>query len=306
MFAGWLLGLATAAAPTPDLTMRWDSPRTYYLETQVELPYVLWLAKRFNEQARVAVVELRMVTTCAAGTPAGRAIEVACTLDDVALSAAGVPSEVGLLQPILLELDERLTGATVELTARSDGRLVNIGMTGLERQFRRDGAINENLRLVVSRAFAGFDLPLPRVADDAVWMQHTAWLMRAPAADGSVGTAEVVHRRSGDRVLSIVSGGRGVIVPASSGNQYDAWMEGEALFDRDRGVLVDRWWTVIANPTPSSRIAEGTAGFPYTQTGRIVWLGEGQTMDVGASEELPPVAFASAIQQGPVLGLIPR
>jgi hypothetical protein len=80
----------------------------------------------------------------------------------------------------------------------------------------------------------------------------------------------------------------------------------EAWFDRAAGRLSDRTWTVVATPTPSSALAEGTAGYPYLQVGRLVALGPDQDYPVGETKALPPLdEDPTAIQQWQVLGLIP-
>ncbi|MEQ1501757.1 MAG: hypothetical protein ABMB14_05980 [Myxococcota bacterium] len=287
----------------------WDWSRThrFYLESQVQLPLVMWLATPFNHQARTTGFDLRIVTTCAdAQVETRRTVQVDCRLDDVALSAAGLVQEEGLLQPILTELDEALTGSVVQLQMHADGRIANIDLEGgLDRRNNRVGQINENLRLVVSRAFAGLDLGLPESSDDAAWVQYQSWLMRTPSADGSSGGSQIVHRvtaRDG-AFATIDSGGRGIIVPGEGENKYDTRFTSHTAFDLRTGRISDRTWTIIGGPTSSSSIAFGAAGYPYIQQGRVVALTGDRTWDVGPSEELPAGSVVqTAIQAGPVLG----
>ena len=305
------LGSPALAAELPSEEVRWDwsEPQRYYLETEVRLPYLMWLAKRFNEQARVNAFQLRLVAHCEPSAELKRRQEVLCTIDDIGIKASGVRQEQGLLQPILEELDERLTGAVVQLELRDDGRLSNIDLEELDRRNRRVGRINENLRLILTRAFAGLDLPMPRNPEDPQWVQHDSWLLKAPAAQGSVGSAQLVHQWGDEQagLHRIVTGGRAIIVPALSGNQYDARMTSEAWFDTADGRLTDRTWTMVATPTPSSALTEGLAGYPYLQVGRVMALPEGQDHPVGTTEELPPLDDdPTAIQQWQVLGLVPR
>lgn len=299
---------AGSAASSEPVTWDWTASRRYLLETQVHLPLFMWFVTPYNHQARVTAFDLRMISTCAPGEPLGRKrYEVVCTLDDVALSAAGMEQEEGLLQPILDELDEILTGAAVQLQVRPDGRLANIDLEDVDRRNQRVGRMNENLRLVVSRAFAGFDLPLPVGAENA-WPQYDVWLMRAPSADGSTGASEIVHavrERSGG-LMWLESGGRGTIFPGEGENKYDASFSGTAVFDTVGHRLVERTWMVAGTPTASSSIALGTEGYPYLQQGRIQLLSEGQSWDVGPSRELTPAEAAqTAIQQTRFLGTNP-
>lgn len=313
-----LSAIASDGADPP----RWDwtQPHRYYLESQVRLPLFMWFKTPFNQQARVTAFEVRVVTSCQPGVPAGRgSLQVWCSLDDVSLAASAMEADEGLLEPIVGELDDLLTGAAVQLVVRPDGRLVGLDLEEVDRRNQRVGLLTENLRLVLSRAFAGLDLELP-AADDAAWPQYGAWLMRVPSARGSTGLTEVVHRvtASDGGLLTIASGGRGTIVheePASLGvferdvagygveNRYDTRMTGTAAFDARTGRLLDREWLVVGVPTASSWISIGAAGYPYIQHGRVVALGAEQAWDVGESRELPPgEAAQTAIQAAVHLG----
>lgn len=290
-----------AAAPTEVYAWDWSRTHRFYLESQVELPLVMWLATPFNKQARTNGFDLRVVTTCAdAEINTRHTVEVACSLDDVALSASVLEQEEGLMQPILDELDEMLTGALVQLTMHEDGHISNIDLEGLDRRNNRGGSINENLRLVVSRAFAGFDLALPG-DDERQWVQYGSWLMRTPSADGVSGTSEIVHNQV-ERVgafVSIASGGAGVILPGEGSDKFDTRFTSQAVFDLRSGRISDRTWSIVGGPTSSSRIAFGAAGYPYVQQGRLVALTEGDTWDVGQSVALPPgTRVQTAIQTG--------
>lgn len=292
---------ATPAAADAPLAWDWSRSHRYYIETHVALPTWVWLGTPFNRQARTTGFELRLVTTCGdAEVERSKVAEVNCPIEDVSLSARGLPQEEGLLQPILEELDAALTGSVVQLQIHADGRLVNVDLEdALDRRNRRSGRINETLRLVVSRAFAGLDLVVPE-GDEDTWVQYRSWLMRAPSSAGSSGGLELVNRKidqTGAYVL-VQSAGRGLIVPNSEIDRYDARMTSETWFDVATGRMTDRTWTVIAGPTASSFIAQGAAGYPYTQRGRLVALTEGQKWDVGESRELPAGEGPSAIQGG--------
>ncbi len=286
---------------------RWDFSRTnrYYLETNVQLPIMMWWMAEYNKQARVDYFELEIVTECAPGVrETRRTWEVMCIIEDLAVRAAPLPQEAGIVAHIVEDIDRRLTGARVQLQIRDDGRITNIDLEDVGRRNRRFGRINENMRLVLTRAFSGLDQPLP-AGDEEGWIQHSSWIMRAPAADGSSGSSEIVHKivdRTGS-VLTIAAGGRGMIVPGEGINKYDARFTSEATFDARTGRLLDRTWTLVGGPTASSLIASGTEGFPYLQRGRIVALSEGQSWEIGETAELEPRASQTAIQQDQILGV---
>jgi hypothetical protein len=302
-----LASLSSASWAADNEVLGWDWSRThrFALESQVQLPLYMWFATPFNHQARVTAFDLRLVTTCGnAQVETKRVVEVLCKIDALALSAAGMPQEDGLLQPILTELDELLTGSTVQLRMNHEGRVVNIDLEGVNRRNQRMGRINENMRLVVSRAFAGLDLQLP-TGDERQWPQYDNWLLRAPSAEGTSGAAEVVHSRDSadDGFLTIQSAGRGMIVPGEGENKFDTRMTSTAVFDLRTGRISDRVWSVVGGPTASSWIAFGAAGYPYIQQGRAIALTENETWNVGESLELEPGAVPSAIQQNMRLGV---
>jgi hypothetical protein len=286
----------------------WDWSRThrFALESQVQLPLFMWFATPFNRQARVTAFDIKLVTSCGnAQVETKRVVEVDCTIEDLALSAAGMPQEKGLLQPILEELDELLTGAVVQMRMNDEGRVVNLDLEGVYRRNLRTGRITENMRLVVTRAFAGLDLQLPGT-DDRQWVQYDNWLLRAPSVVGTAGSAQVVHSFANTEevpgYVTIVSAGRAMIIPGEGRNQFDTRMSSTATFDLRTGRIADRNWAVLGGPTASSWIAQGAAGYPYAQQGRVVALTESEPWNVGESLELEPGQVQSAIQQSMNLG----
>jgi len=295
-------------------------PRRYAIQARVSLPLFMRLDTGFNREARMVGYDLRLVTTCTAQPgpepceSCGRGPtpnqEVLCLLDDVAFSATGMVQDEGRLQPIVTRIDELLTGSVVQLQVRRDGRLANIDLEGLERRNQVVGAFIENLRLIISRGFAGLDFAAPP-EDEQSWVQYDNWLMRLPVASGSIGGSEIVHRTAGesDDLIVVESGGRALIVPANSANQYDSRMYGMTAVDREHDQILERTWTVIGVPTASSHIAFGTAGYAYMQDGWLRALEQGETWDVGQSVELADgwhVQQQTAIQAGASLGASPR
>jgi hypothetical protein len=227
----------------------------------------------------------------------------------VALSAAPLAQDAGLVQPILDELDQALTGADVELQMRSDGRVNNIGLEAFARQNPRYGYVNETLRLMVSRAFAGLDLQLPDDETDTQWAQYQSWLMKVPTVDGTAAGIELVNevKSQDDQVTRIVSSGRGMLVPGDGLDKYDTKLASDAVFDRHFGRISDRSWTLMGTPTSSSAISQGSSGFAYVQQGHLMTLLGRDMWDVGESKELPPLEDApTALQPGSMGGPIPR
>lgn len=304
--------VAQASTEKSELAWDWDRPHRYYVEAEVLLPRAIWFMSEFNKEQRTIGFQVRTVLACDAGVKERKRVrEVMCTLEDVGLQAAGMPKKEGLLQPILEELDQRLTGAAVQIQVRTDGRLVNVDMEGLDRRNRRVGSMNENLRIVMSRTIAGLDLELPRQAPPVgeVWPQYQNWTMQAPSAVGTSGSSELLHKIREvrpDGTLLIESGGRGMIVPGGGLDLFETRFAAFAVFDPSTGALVERTWSAVGEPTASSASAEGIRGLKYVQRGRLKRLAEGEQVDVGETLEVtPPGLTPTTLQLWPDFGMTP-
>lgn len=306
--------LATVAAPAvaaeslPAASGPFDEPHRYFLQSTVQLPLFMWFATPFNHQARATAFDLRLVLACDAGVRnTKRTLEVLCTMEDVGLSAAGMEQEKGLLQPILTELDDILTGSNLQLQVRGT-QVVDVDLE-VYRRNNRVGRLNENMRLVLSRAIAGLDVKPPPATDVEAWPEYGSMLAWMPASNGTSGTSELVYKvvDRGASMVSLVFGGTAILQPGDGGNRYDARITGDLVLDARTGQVLDRTWTFVGTPTPSSGIAQGWAGYPYLQQGRVVALAPDQPWDVGESLEIPPSEFQpTALQQQFQLGLPPN
>ena len=233
---------ATASAPSAvsGLEWRWSGEaRRYRIETEVLVPSFMWFIADQNQQARVSAWQIGLVLNCGSAVPSGKkGWQVECGVDDVALRAAALPGDQAtpdrpsVLQPVLNELDGKLTAAKVQIGLRKDGRITMVDIEGLERSNRRIGQMNEILRQVISRAIAGLDLELPEGGvSTPSWTQRSSQLMVAPNQVGTFGGTETVHRvfqvidastdpatPPGQVTVVLQSTGRGVIAPMSGGS----------------------------------------------------------------------------------------
>lgn len=300
-FAVSVAGAAQEAEPPEAIQWNFEQPRRYAIRTNMRLPEMIWLGTRFNRQARFDAMDLRMVLQCApAERESRRSWEIDCRIEDFAMSAEALPQERGIVQDIVTELDERLTGGLIQFQVRNDGRIKNVGLHEIGRLNRRVGVINENMRLVLSRMVAGLDLPLPRPGEEDGWVQHSSWIMQTVNRWGSYGTSEIVHQVKdvAPAHITIASAGRGIIIPEEGRNKFRARMVSETVFDRRDGHILDRTWSLVGGPTASSLIAQGTEGYPYLVEGQLVALSPGQEWSVGESLELErSQPGMSAIQQ---------
>lgn len=282
----------------------------WYVEAEIHLPGFIWFAAEHNKEARVVSYQVRMLTTCEPALENKKGWELACVIDDIGLKAATLSPDQPQLPEILDELDTKLTGAPLQLELRKDGRLRSLDLEGMEKENLRTGRIQENTRLVLYRAMAGFDLQLPRkgYARYPSWAQTDSVLMWSPSAVGTLGSTEFVHQiieRKGDLVI-VQTLGRGMVVPAAQANQYDTDLDAMAVFDLKQGVLTERVWNALGKPTASSVVAEGGKGLVYRQQGKIT-LVSGDAPEVGTSEmvALPGLSDPGLPAWQP-LGLIPE
>ncbi len=329
----WFLLTTIATAQT------FDQPSRWHIQSEVELPAVMWMAADRNTEARMVGWNLDFVLNCDAGEALRRGYEVTCVIEDVAVRGAALPSDAGLLEKILLESDERLTGAEVELRTGPRGELRAVALHNLPDGRRRQTAMKENLRLMLSRAVAGFDQPVAQRDVEAGWAQRGGWIAQMPAGAGTLTGGKIVHERiaaDGD-TWTIASKGRVTLEPHSQQEwpplgvtravhriesplhplAWDQWvsqigmvawidtdLEGTAVVEADGGALIERTWSAHGVPTPSSRVSMGAEGYPYIQRGSITRLDDGEAPDVGDSVEIdPPEKTPTAIQTWETLGV---
>lgn len=320
ILAGLALALALpVAAHADEGAFHLAEHERIYATASVQLPRYMWFLADFNRDIRVAGFEVELVMTCASEAVSRRRHEVTCLIDDAALRASPLRAEQGRAGKVLEQMRDKLDGATVVLQVRDNGLIKNVALRDAYRRgqrHRRIRQMNENLRLVVMRALAGLDLERPRkgYTEDEVWAQGDTLLTMAPSAVGTMGSTQIVHKSRAleDDLLPVTTAGKAMIAPATStrggapADTFDTRIEAEALVDPQTGGISSRAWKVIGTPTPSSAIAEGPAGLPYVQQGRVVALRDGDEIELGATGEVEnPGKEPSAIQVGESLG-VPR
>lgn len=277
-----------------------DTPQRYYVESVTVWPWATWLIAERNLEVRATQIELKMVTRCTPFEHRRRTHEVECIVEDAALIGVAMrPNEQDSLNTILEEYDGYLTGAKLTYLQRRDGRLLFFGLSGVPNQNRRTSAIREFLRGITRTAMSSLDFQIdPRLSEEGVWVQPTnrimefgnTWSMSAlressdtlgqsattsaKAIDnvGAVPVAHMVVKESAENVV-VTSYGQG-----TWGQDFDMWMQGDLLFDTQRGSLQYRSWQVWG----VERQKTGNQA-PYANTGWFQRLEEGETKDVGGS-----------------------
>ena len=297
LFVGCLLCSANVAWATTGLAWQWgaEEERRYFMEAELLLPETVVLSQAENINVRVSEITMTLVTTCRLVPPPGKkSFELSCSVDDIRLVGAPVRADAGRLLPVLDQLDAAMLQAEIQVTMTRDGRVRTVSLEGLEDRLRRLRMIEETMRLMVQRGFAGLDLRMPKKGDDEgrAWEDSSSLSLGFLTMMGTYGKGLVYHgvtEVDGD-VVRIESQGGGVMMPGNdqtivtpdgssvsrSRDSYEMVHRGVTLFDVAKGAVVERTYQVTGLPTSSSQIAEGAAGVSYVQNLRVLALDGGQ------------------------------
>ncbi|MCO4743559.1 MAG: hypothetical protein KC912_02140 [Proteobacteria bacterium] len=294
------LALCVAMAPAeaavtdlPAFGWDWEAGHVYFLEASVAgVPIAL--SKDQNRDVVVQGFTIQLALKC--GSPereSKRQYEVRCDVQDFALQAKPRPSDAGRTQDVLEEMDDKISGAWLQMRFHDNGSLVNFQLEGLKTHNRKENRMAENMRLILHRAVAGLDLRLPTRPIDrefGVWGQYESVITMYPSGTGTAGAAEMVHlvkQRVGDSI-AIETAGRAAISPSGGNDTFDTRIESRTVFNIDDGYMVERIWVAEGWATAGSASAEAGQR-PYAQAGRLFVIRDNEEMPVFMNtEELGP------------------
>jgi hypothetical protein len=301
--------------PSAGMAWKWTGERRYYVENELITPIVQMFYSERNYDIRVIGWQTRLVLRCASTHASGSRFDVDCVIDDVSLSAAAIGQDAALkvrgddtktqLGVIVEEMDAKLTGATVQLQMKKNGRIIDVDLEGVTKSLLRTSVIQETLRQILGRAVAGFDVALPPHgnASSGQWAQRGSMLLAMPTQRGNSGGSETIHRVravDGDRV-AFETQGKGVLSPdANDANLFDTRLAGSTVFDVADGSIVQRDWTVLGKATAGSALADGFAKSPpYGQRGWLQRLAPGETAPaIPPSREVTAPGYSLSTLQG--------
>lgn len=205
---------AAAAKAASNAFDRWQGER-WYVSAQIGLPYPATLYADKNHQLQFAAADVELVMACSEAHKLGKAlIEVDCVIEDVALQVAPYRTTPGVLESgkvVIEETDAKLTGLTVQLQARADGRVTNVSFGKVPADQRRTRILWENLRVLVARTVSGMHLQRPAtLADGVAWREKNSSLYHLPIFQSLGSTLDQAEQGSGtDGGGSVDRGGRG-------------------------------------------------------------------------------------------------
>ena len=165
-----------------DAFARWRGTR-WLLQTQIGTPWPVVLLSELTREVQVVAIDVRMVTRCEVSASLGPRIkEVVCGVEAASVVAAPwrpVPSSYA---EVVDETARRLRAARVVLQVHANGRVLNVGLLGETQTNRRVNVLNENLRQLVARAFAGLDLQRPTSMPlGTVWSERQSQIFGLPS-----------------------------------------------------------------------------------------------------------------------------
>ena len=185
-----------------DLFARWDGTR-WFVETETVLPYTLTLNADENRSVRTLGYQLRAVLACEKDWKLGKLkFEVTCKIESIAMQSSHTYRSQDTValenhKQILQEIDDKLTGATIQMQVLADGRVDNVDLEGLPQGNRRINRMQETLRTVLGRLMSGFHLKLRKhnQLHEGKWVEFNSTLLSMPGAQGMTPshTSHLVH-----------------------------------------------------------------------------------------------------------------
>lgn len=313
-----------------DRFARWDGTR-WYAETQIGFasPWILYA--KADHEVRFSAMQLRADLACDKAWRRGaKGFEVRCPIEQI--SARGVtsfPSEPWA-DLVLQELDEMLTGATLELLVTQDGRLADLGLDGPPANNRRATVIHENARQLLLQLMSNFNLRLPPASalSQNSWVEYGSTLFLPPTLSvwsnlsytcpkvghlvGSLprptsafGGTSLVHQLTPYRgTLVLQSTGQGTVSDGYEQTRRDNFyalnFDGVSIFDPATGIMTERVYALRGETTASSAVEMTGSGNKYFHTGRIQLLGDTASIATGFTGRVVFAQDAAALPGVPV------
>lgn len=280
-----------------DLFARWNGTR-WFIATEVQLPgLAMWRADQ-NYEMRVGAYQVRGILACDKEWKlSGRKYEVRCRIEDVGIQAAvNEGKNYAHAQTILDEFDAKLSGASVQLQVKDNGRVTNIDLEDMPNpRNQRERQNAETLRQLLSRLVVGFDMKLRKAnfLSTGQWVEYRSALLSMPSPTLTPASGLIVHQLNGYNGHTIVqTKGEGqLMIAGDNGNGADdvtfkADLTGVSVYDDDEGFMTERVWSMTANRTAGSWDNWEAGQVGYAHSGVLRMLGEKEQPPVGPTREV--------------------
>ena len=311
LVAGALWG--TPSAEAAELRWNWDdSPKSYFIRADVRLNDDLYLLSRRNLETRANAFVLQLKTTCERTLTLrdGRRWEVECSFDQVSMVARPRRGDrEGVTARIMKEWQSDLEQYLfMRLVITQDGRLVQADLQGKQGRNPRTMAMRATQREVLLRAFAGFEVPLPRggtVEDGKAWIRYgVPQSQRFVSVFATAGMMELYGqvRRIEDNVV-IETQGLALLNQQRLGS-FQGEQVGAILWDEEQGEIIQRRYETYADPLPSNYLFQATP-LMYGQSLTMTRVDPDEVLDLPESGETHPNATdpqPSILRRAPIEG----
>jgi len=199
------VAVADAGAATEEIIVygddfaRWDDTR-WLVATELVLPGGVPFAADRNLSFVSFAFQVRAVVSCNKDDKLGKKKwEVSCEIEDIGLLVSSQrrarrEKDREMVEEVLAEIDEKLTGLRVQMQVDFKGGVTNLDLEGIVARNDRQRLIQESLRQIVRRVTAGFHLRIPDHAQrEGRWIEYNSELMQLPSATASRGSTTLVH-----------------------------------------------------------------------------------------------------------------
>lgn len=183
-----------------DKLARWRGTRWWVGMELLFPPGIPMDDSKANKFFRSIAMQTKAIIACDEKAELGRKrLEVACTIEDFAIQSTSVDrfkteKDRQLVQDVLDDIDEALTGAAIELQVNERGAITNVGIMGLDTSDDRKRTRAETLRQILARMVYPFHMKLPKNGvREGQWVEYDSDLMSMPVSGANQGSSMIVH-----------------------------------------------------------------------------------------------------------------
>jgi hypothetical protein len=286
MWAAVFVASVAFAADQPTWAWPTDTPRRYYLESHGIAPDALPLHAPTNHITRFSRYEVAVVARCAPSTKkVGRLQNLRCDLEDFAVRVSPLARDQHQVAPTLTQLEALKEGLWVQLAIRDDGTMTAFDVEGLPDRTERDRRVQQDLRVLLQRAFVGLQISLD---GDAEWAKP--WVEKNAQVSQPIGRRDAMSRTEHTPTLDVEKGvariqSSGVVTMRTGGGGANTSPTlkgntgGMTVWDTEEQCMVGRqWWTHAAGAGVVYTDADGTrkrAPQAASQAGLVLLVADG-------------------------------
>jgi hypothetical protein len=286
--------MTAQGADRPNWSWPEGESRRYYLESHGIVPNILPLYAPRNHITRFSRYEVAVVALCTASNKKlGRQQDVRCDLEDFALRITPMQQDQHQAEPTLTQLEAIREGLWAQMTFKDGGTLISFDIEGLPDVTERDRRVQQDLRLILQRAFVGFQVAMPPTAEwSEPWVEKSALFTQPIGRRDAVSRLEHTPEVNADKGVVKISTD-GVVTMRSSGggaNMHPSLKGGAGgvtIWDTQTHSMVGRqWWSHVAGAGLVYTADDGTrmrSPQMASQAGLVLLVAEGAAApEVGA------------------------